>query len=175
VHPANEPLLIEGVGTYALELLEQQPDIDAVVVPIGGGSGVGGVLTAASRHHKKIEVFAVQASAAPAFYKSWKSGRMVSTETANTMADGIATRFVFEVPFSYIPKQLTDMVLVDEAAIEAAIRLLWRTSHNMAEGAGATPLAAMHQLAPRLQGKKVALIVSGGNLDSATIARVFSQ
>jgi threonine dehydratase len=162
VGPTDNPLIC-GVGTYALELIEELPDVDTIIVPVGAGSGACGVCIVAKNINPKIEVIAVQSDAAPAMQLSWQSGEMVSTEM-NTFAEGIATRVPFVNTQRIMHHYLDDFVLVPDAAIKAAIRLHLQHTHNLAEGAGAASLAAALQIKERLAGKKVALILSGGNL-----------
>jgi len=162
VGPADFPL-ITGVGTYALEILQDLPDVDTIVVPVGGGSGASGVCTVAKAINPAIKVIAVQSAQAPAAQLSWKAGVPVEAEM-RTFAEGVATRVPFELPQRILRRHLDDFVLVDDEAIKAAIVLHLEHTHNLVEGAGAASLAAALQLKSRLAGKKVALVVSGGNL-----------
>jgi threonine dehydratase len=171
LHPANESL-IAGVGTYALELFADVHNIDAVIVPIGLGSGICGVSLVRERISPKTQVIGVQAERAPAVYRSWKEQRMVTTESADTFADGLATRVPAEITQDIINRLVDNIVTVSEEEIAAAIRLLLFHTHNLAEGAGAAPLAAALQLRSQLVGKRVVLILSGGNIDTATLRGV---
>ena len=177
IHSANEPHLINGVGTYALEIIESLQALgrqaDAVFVPIGMGSGVCGVITAFRALSPKTKIYGVQSEAAPSHYLSWKAGKIISTETADTFADGIATRCPAEMTLSIILNGIDEIVLVGDEEIREAIRLLWRTSHNLVEGAGAAATAAFIKLRERLKDQTVVNVVSGGNLDSAEVARIF--
>lgn len=164
IHSANEPLLIAGVGTIGLEILEDLPDLDAVIAPVGAGSQVSGMCTCFKAAAPDVEVIAVQSAHAPSVYNSWKSGKLESTESAKTMADGLATRVAFELPVSIMRDLLDDFVLVTDEEIEAAIKLYVEKAHTIAEGAGAASLAAGIKIRDRLQGKRVALVLSGGNL-----------
>lgn len=159
----TEDLLIGGVGTYTLEILEMLPDVQTIIVPVGAGSGVCGTSIVAKSINPKIEVIAAQSAQAPAMQLSWKSGELVTAET-RTFAEGVATRVPFLNTQRIMRHYLDDFVLVDDAAIKKAIVLLLQHTHNLAEGAGAIPLAAALQLKERLSGKKVVLIMSGGNL-----------
>ena len=172
LHPANEPLLIAGVGTYALELFADVPNLDAVIVPIGLGSGICGVSLVRERISPKTQVIGVQAERAPAVYLSWKEQRMVTTDSADTFADGLATRVPAEMTQGIINRAVDEIVTVSEEEMAAAIRLLLFHTHNLAEGAGAAALAAALQLSAQLAGKRVAIILSGGNIDAATLKRV---
>lgn len=159
----TEEILIGGVGTYALEILETLPDVQTIIVPVGAGSGVCGTSIVAKTVNPKIEVIAAQSAQAPAMQLSWQSGELVTAET-RTFAEGVATRVPFFNTQRIMRHYLDDFVLVDDAVIKEAIVLLLQHTHNLAEGAGAIPLAAALQLKERLAGKKVALIMSGGNL-----------
>lgn len=175
VHSANEPMLIHGVGTYALEILEELPDADYIFVPLGGGSGISGVLTAVRAIAPKIRVIGVQAEKAPAVYASWKQGKTITTDSADTMADGLATRVPFELTFSIICKHVDEIVTVSEEEICESIYLLYRTTHNVAEGAGAAATAAARRFGSRLAGKKVVLILSGSNIETALFSQILSN
>ncbi len=169
IHPANEPKLITGVGTYSLEIFEDLPDVDAIIVPIGGGSGACGAITIARALNPNTRVIGVQAEKAPSVYLSWRKGRIIETESADTFADGLATRVPFEMTFNILRGGISDIVTVSEEEIKSSIRLLLETTHNLAEGAGAAPLAAGLKIRDRLRGKKVVMILSGGNIDLATL------
>ncbi len=162
VGPTDERLIC-GVGTYALEILEDLPDVEVIIVPVGGGSGVCGTCIVAKSINPDIEVIGVQSSQAPAMQLSWKSGSPVMAEM-NTFAEGIATRVPFENTQHIMQKYLDDFILVDDELIKQAILLLLEHTHNLSEGAGAAPLAAALQIKNRLTKKKVALVMSGGNL-----------
>jgi threonine dehydratase len=175
VHPANEPLLIHGVGTYWLEVYEDLPDLDVAFVPVGGGSGVSSAITVLKALRPAVRIIGVQAEQAPAVYHSWKQGKLCETASSDTFADGLATRVAFELPFSIMRDGLDDMVLVSEEEIRQAIVRLLRTTHNLAEGAGAASLAAAWKLRQTLQGQKIVMVLSGGNIDIQTLAWVLAQ
>ena len=149
---ATEELLIQGVGTYGLEIIEDLPEVDAIVVPVGAGSGACATAIVAKTINPRIEVIAVQSAQAPAMQLSWVAGKPV-TVRAHTVADGLALSVPFENTRLILRKYLDDFVLVDDGAIEAAILLLLEHTHNLAEGAGA-PLAAALKLRDRLAGKR---------------------
>ena len=172
VHPCMEPGLFHGVGTYSLEIFESLPNVDAIIVPIGGGSGCCGAITVAKAINPKVKVMGVQAENAPAIYRSWQTGQRVETDSCDTIADGIATRVPFSLPFSIIKKGIHDMVLLSEEELKEGIRLALRWTHNLAEGAGASPIAAAHKLTDTLAGKHVVMVMSGGNLDTETLKKV---
>jgi threonine dehydratase len=159
----TEEALICGVGTYALEILEDLPDVDTIIVPVGAGSGVCGTCIVAKTINPAIGVIGVQSAQAPAMQRSWLSGELVTAEM-KTFAEGIATRVPFENTQRIMRKYLDDFVLVDDEDIKQAIITLLEHTHNLAEGAGATPLAAAIQMKSTLAGKKVVLVMSGGNL-----------
>jgi threonine dehydratase len=178
IHSANEPHLINGVGTYALEIVESLRErgqqADAVFVPVGMGSGLCGVITAFRALSPETKIYGVQAEAAPSHYLSWKAGKPVSTESADTFADGVATRSTAELTLGIILNGADEIVLVSDDEIKEAIRLLWRTTHNLVEGAGAAATAATTKLRDRLKNKTVINVVSGGNLDTAMIPKIFT-
>ena len=169
IHPANEPMLINGVGTYSLEIFQELPDVDDIIVPIGGGSGACGAITVARALNPKTRIIGVQAERAPSVYLSWREGRIIETESADTFADGLATRVPFEMTFTIIRQRISDIITVSEDEIKTSIRLLLETTHNLAEGAGAAPLAAGLKLRDQLKGRKVVIILSGGNIDLSTL------
>lgn len=162
VHSGNEPDLIAGVATHTLEILEERPDTEVVILPIGGGSGAAGACIVAKAVNPAIEVIGVQSAAAPAAYRSWRERRMVEDTTA-TFAEGLATRTAFELPQRILWDHLDNFVLVTDDEIRSAQRMLIETTRNLVEAAGAAPLAAALNLRPRLAGRTVALILSGGN------------
>jgi threonine dehydratase len=163
VHSGNEPHLIAGVGTATVELLEANPEIDVILVPVGGGSGAGGACLAASALRPEATVIGVQSEAAPAAFRSWQ-GRKVVTDRMGTFAEGLATRVGFELPQEIMWEQLADFVLVSEDELRAAtVKMIGGTS-SLVEPAGAAPLAGALKLRSRLADRKVALICSGANI-----------
>ena len=150
VHPCMEPALIHGVGTYSLEIFENLPNVHTILVPIGGGSGVCGAITVAKAINPNVKIIGVQAENAPALYRSWKAGEHVETDSCNTIADGLATRVPFPIPFSIIKKGIHDIVTVSEEEIRSGIRTALRYTHNLAEGAGAAALAAAYKLTDKI-------------------------
>ena len=173
VHSGNEPLLIAGVATETLEMIEERPDLDVILVPVGGGSGAAGACIVAKAIRPEIEVIGVQAEAAPAAFRSWQARDLVEDETA-TAAEGLATRVPFELPQRIMWEHLDDFVLVSEEELRSATRAMIEHTRNLVEPAGAAPLAAALQLRERLRGKKVALVASGGNISPAQLASLFS-
>jgi threonine dehydratase len=174
VHSGNEPLLIAGVATETLEIVEDLPDVDTIVVPVGGGSGAAGACIVAKAIRPGIEVIAVQSEAAPAAFRSWQARALLADENA-TFAEGLATRVPFELPQRILWEHLDDFVLVSEDEIRNANRLMIEHTRNLVEPAGAAPLAAALKLRNRLRGKRVALVLSGGNLSPAQLADLFAR
>jgi threonine dehydratase len=174
VHSANEPDLIAGVATYALELFEELPDVEAILVPIGGGSGACGCALVRSFLASSAEVIGVQAEGADAFTRSWRTGTRVVGERAATFAEGMATRVTFDLTFSILRDYLDDIVTLSEEELREGVRLALRTTHNLAEGAGAASLAAAVKMRDRLRGRTVACVMSGGNIDQGTLVRLLS-
>jgi threonine dehydratase len=154
-----------GVSTYALELLGERPDLDVLYVPIGQGSGVCGCIAARDALGLKTEIVGVQSTEAPAYALSFAAGRVVSTNSADTCADGMATRVPDEEALAVIVKGASRIALVSDEDIAAAIRAYWTDTHNLAEGAGAAALAAAMKDRSRLRGRKVGLVLTGGNID----------
>lgn len=163
IHAVNEPLLIAGVGTYTLEILEDLPDVDYIIVPLGGGSGACGTCIVAKAVNPDIKVVAVQAEAAQAAYLSWKTGDIVEAPMESA-AEGLATGRGYELPQSILRDMLDDFILVSDAEMERAIVTHLEKTHNLTEHAGAASLAGALKIKDQLRGKKVALVMSGGNL-----------
>ena len=174
VHSANEPALIAGVGTYALEIFEDLADPDVILVPIGGGSGACGCCIARTGLGKKTRVIGVQAVEADAFTRSWRGPERVSMERIGTFAEGLATRYTFDLTFDILKRELDDIITLTEAELEEGVRLALRATHNLAEGAGAASLAAAVKLRDRLEGKKIICVMSGGNINSDVLRRVLN-
>jgi threonine dehydratase len=169
IHSGNEPLLIAGVATYTAEILETRPDTEVIVVPVGGGSGAAGACVVAKAVRPSIEVIGVQSEAAPAAYRSWRTGSLV--EDANsTFAEGLATRTAFELPQQILRELLDDFLLVSEDALRTATRLMIEKTRNLVEPAGAAALAAVLGAPGRFAGRKVAIVCSGGNISPAQLA-----
>ena len=175
IHSGNEPLLISGVGTLYLEVMEDLPDVDVIICPVGGGSGASGACIVAKTINPEVKVIGVQASGAPAVYLSWKNRRIVKMDEARTFAEGLATRAPFELTLEIMWKYLDDMTLVEDEEIARAIILLLETIHQVAEGAGAAATAAALKLRSRLEGKKVAIILSGGNIRFDKLKRIVEK
>src|ERR1700694_5638240 len=163
--PSFHPDLVMGVATYALELLRKAPELDVLYVPIGQGSGICGCILARDLLGPATEIVGVQSTEAPSYALSFAAGTVVTTESSNTLADGMATRIPDPDALAIIRKGASRMVQVTDAEVAAAIRAYWTDTHNLAEGAGAAALAAALQDRPKIRGKRVGLILSGGNID----------
>jgi len=163
IHSGNEPLLIAGVATATLELLEDEPRIDTIIVPVGGGSGAAGASIVAKTLNPSVRVIGVQSDAAPAAFRSWRERALLEDEM-KTFAEGLATRVAFELPQRIMWELLDDFVLVSDDEIRAAQRTMIESTRNLVEAAGASPLAAALRLRDELAGRRVALIASGGNV-----------
>ncbi len=175
VHSANEPLLLAGVGTYALEIFEELPDVDVILVPIGGGSGACGCAIVRTGVGSRAKVIGVQAERADAFTRSWRSGTRVVGEKADTFAEGVATRVTFDLTFEMLQRELDDVVTLTEDELAEGVRLALRTTHNLAEGAGGAPLMAAMKLRNQLVGKQVVCVMTSGNIDLATLMRILTS
>jgi threonine dehydratase len=163
--PSFAPDLVLGVATYALELFRGAPPLDALYVPIGLGSGICGCILARDLLGLRTEIVGVQSDAAPAYALSLAAGRVVETPSADTLADGMATRVPDPAALDIIRRGASRIVTVSDSDVAAAIRAYWQDTHNLAEGAGAAPLAALLQEASRMRGKRVGLVLCGGNID----------
>jgi threonine dehydratase len=175
VHSADEPWLIAGVATYALEVFEEEPEVDVVFVAIGGGSGASGLVTVRDALGRRTRIIGVQARGADAFAQSWRSGTRVTMPAVQTFAEGIATRFTFDLPFGILQRGLDDLVTVTDEALAESVRLALQTTHNLAEGAGAAALAAAMSHGEAYRGQRVVCVMSGGNLDTSTLARILAR
>ena len=169
VHAVNEPHLIAGVGTASLEIIEELPDVDVIMLPLGGGSGIAGACIVAKAIAPGIQVIAVQSEAAPAAYLSWKQGELVDAPM-ETFAEGVATKSGYELPQRIMRDMLDDFLLVSDDNIRRAIGLLVEKAHTLAEPAGATALAGAVKHANSLKGKKVSVTISGANITADRLA-----
>jgi threonine dehydratase len=169
VHSANEPLLIAGVATYALEIFEQLPGVEVICVPVGGGSGASGICIVRSALGAATRVVGIQAENADAFTRSWRNGSRVVGDSCATFAEGMATRVTFDLTFELLRRELNDMVTLSEEELAGGVRLALGATHNLAEGAGAASLAAAVKMKDQLAGKKTVAVMSGGNLDAAKL------
>src|SRR6266850_2751204 len=174
VHSANEPKLIAGVGTIGIEIFEDLPDVDVIIAPAGGGSCASGNSIVARHKNPKARVIAVQSESAPAMWHAWKNRTLDAYPTMETEHEGLATRVPFELTNKILWDLLDDFVLVTDAEINDAIRLLARHAKQVAEGAGAASLAAAIKLGDHLKGKRVVGILTGGNMSLERFAAVMA-
>ena len=172
VHSTNNRHVVAGAATLSLEVLEQAPTLDAMVIAVGGGSQAVGALTVARALRPGLAVFGVQSEAAPAAHDAWQARQPSGTAPSRTFAEGIATASTYELTFPTLLAGLAGFVAVSDAEIASAIRHLIATTHNLAEGAGAAGFAGLLRLRDQLAGKTVAVVISGANIDAATLRRV---
>ncbi|MEM0942954.1 MAG: threonine dehydratase [Pseudomonadota bacterium] len=172
--PPFHPLLVRGVATYGLELFRAKPDLDTVYVPIGMGSGICALITARDLLGLKTEIVGVVAEGADAYALSFEAGRVIETNHATTFADGMACRAPWPEPLEIITKGAARVVRVSEAEIAGAVRAYYTDTHNVAEGAGAAPLAAALKERDLIAGKRVATILCGGNIDAVWMAQILA-
>jgi threonine dehydratase len=177
-HSTNDRNVIAGAATLFAEVHEQAAElgapVDAIVVAVGGGSQAVGALVTSAHFRPGLPVYGVQASAASAIHDSWHAKQRLTTATANTFADGLATRATYDLTWPALLEGLAGFVKVDDGELAAAVRMLLRTTHNLAEGAGAAGLAGLVQLGDQLAGKTVAVVLSGSNIDAATLRMVLA-
>ncbi len=174
IHSTNDPRVIAGAGTLTLEMLEEAPQIEAIVFAVGGGSQAVGGLTVVRARKPDLPVYAVQAANASAIHDAWHAGRPVTKTSAGTFADGLATRNTYALTFEALREGLAGFVAVSEWEIADALRLLLSTTHGLVEGAGAAGLAGLRALGDKLAGKTVGIVLSGANIDRETLRRVLN-
>ena len=174
VHPFNDPLVIAGQGSVGLEIMDELDDLDAIVVPVGGGGLIAGVATAVKLLRPKVKIIGVQATGAPSMVRSREEGRIVSLPSASTIADGIAVKTPGDLTFDICNKYVDEIVTVDDDEIASAILTLLEKCKIVAEGAGATPVAAVMFDKISATGK-IACVVSGGNIDVTTLQRILDK
>lgn len=172
VHSADEPMLIAGVGTYALEIFEELPEADVIFVALGGGSGACGLITVRNALGSNAKIIAVGAAKADAVHRSWKGPNRVVGTSADTFAEGIATRVSFDLPFSIYKENLDAFILLTEEELAEGVRMAMKTTHNLAEGAGSAAIAAAYKQRDALVGRRVVCVMSGGNIDAAKLKMV---
>ncbi|HWO22605.1 MAG TPA: threonine/serine dehydratase [Kofleriaceae bacterium] len=174
-HSTNDANVIAGAGTLSLEICEQAPQLDAMVVGVGGGSQAVGAIAVMRELRPSVEIYGVQAQRASAIHDSWHTGTRITIEHADTFADGLATRATYDLTWPALREGLAGFVTASEAEFAAAIRILIRVTHNLAEGAGAAGLAGLLKLRAQLAGKTVAIVLSGSNIDTPTLRRVLTD
>jgi threonine dehydratase len=172
VHSTNNASVIAGAGTLALEMLEEAPDLEALVVAVGGGSQAVGALTVARAIRPGLRVYGVQAERASAIHDSWHAGVPFSRPSADTFADGLATRQTYALTFPALREGLAGFVAAGEREIADALRLIRRATGEEVEGAGAAGLAGLLKLRGEFEGRAVGIVLSGGNIDAETLRRV---
>jgi threonine dehydratase len=175
IHPFDDPVVMAGQGTIGLELLEQVPQLEAVVVPIGGGGLIGGIACAIKESRPGVRVVGVQTSRLPSMAAAVEQHHPVTLDPATTIADGIAVRRAGDVTFPVIDKYVDEIVTVDEDEIASAILVLLEREKTLAEGAGAAALAALLQKKTSLQGAQTAVVVGGGNIDVTLLSRIIER
>jgi threonine dehydratase len=175
IHPFDDDAVIAGQGTLGLEMLLQHPELEAVVVPIGGGGLIGGIACAIKETNPKVQVFGVQTSRLPSMKAAVTQGKPVTIPAAATIADGIAVRRAGERTLPLVQKYVDEIVTVDEEEIANAILLLLEREKTMAEGAGAAAIAALVNHKIQMSGKKVAVLVGGGNIDVTLLSRIIER
>jgi threonine dehydratase len=171
----NEPHLINGIGTMGLEIFEELPDVDTIIMPIGGGTGCAALSQVIQGINPKVELIGVQAEKMPSFYESWRQGKKVIVPAAETVAEGLAARSVFELPYLILQDRITDVVLLSEDELLEGVRMALRHTQNLAEVAGAASLAAAFKIKERLAGKRVVVVMTGGNLNMDRLAQIIAQ
>jgi threonine dehydratase len=174
-HSTNDPHIIAGAGTMSLEIAEQDPAIDALVISVGGGSQAVGAMTVMRALRPHVRVYAVQAAGAAATHNSWHAREPRSVDRADTFADGLATRSTYELTFPALLEGLADFITVTESEIANALRVLMQTTHTLVEGAGAVGFAGLMKLRERLAGQRVGVVISGGNIDETTLRQVMNR
>ncbi|MGD9506529.1 MAG: threonine/serine dehydratase [Syntrophobacteraceae bacterium] len=170
----SEPLLVTGIATMGLEIFEALPNVDAIIMPIGGGTGCAALAKVIEGINPNVELIGVQAARMPSFYESWRQGRKVIVPSADTIADGLAARSVFELPYLLLKDRIKGVVLLDEEELIEGVRMALRYTHNLAEPAGAASLAAAFKMKEQLAGKKVVVVMTGGNMDIRRLAEILA-
>jgi len=165
VQQGNEPEILNGIATMGIEILEDLPEVDTIICPIGGGAGCASLLKTARAIKPGIEIIGVEPENAPSFYTAWKKREIVTLDDAHTIADGLAARTVFQLPYVILKDAINDVILLTEEEILQGIKMALTATHNLAESAGAVSLMAAYKIKERLRGKKVVMIMSGGNLN----------
>lgn len=173
--PSFHRTLVEGVGTYSIEFLQAVPDLDTVYIPIGMGSGICGMIAARNTLKLKTNIVGVVAANADGYAQSFAAGKVIATDSSNTLADGVAVRVPNEQALEVMLKDVDRIISVSEDEIIQAMRHYFTDTHNLAEGAGAVPLAALLREGKSMRGKKVGLVLSGGNIDKDLMARVLNH
>lgn len=175
IHPFDDEEVIAGQGTIGLEILEDVPEVEGIVVPVGGGGLISGIATIVKKRKPGVKIIGVQSSHAPAALRSLERKRIVEVKVKPTLADGIAVGRIGEVTFPIIQQKVDEMVTVEEEEIASAILMLMERKRLVAEGAGASPLAALLSKGIKIKSKKVVLVISGGNIDVHLLDRIIEK
>lgn len=174
-HSTNSVHVLAGAGTMTLEILEQAPELDVLLIAIGGGSQAVGAITVARELRPGLRIIGVQAAGAPAVHDSWKANAPRTTERAATFAEGVATRSSYQLTLPTLVAGLTDFIMVTDAEIADAVRLILSTTHHLVEGAGAMGVAAARKLAPQLTGQRTGVVFCGANMDSSVLRKILNR
>jgi threonine dehydratase len=174
IHSGDEPLLIAGVATEALEMLEDEPGLEVIIVPIGGGSGAAGVCITANAIAPSLRVIGVQSEASPAAYESWRQRQLVEAPN-RTIAEGLATGSAFELPQTILRELLKEFILVSDGEIIRAMLWMLERAHSLTEAAGSAALAAAYRMRDELAGKRIGLVCSGGNASLEELKQALSR
>ena len=175
IHPFDDPVVIAGQGTIGLELLEQIPDLEAVVVPIGGGGLIAGIACALKERNPKIRAIGVEPEKLPSMLRAREAGRPITLAPQATIADGIAVRRAGDVTLPLVSRYVDEIVTVDDEEIASAILMLLEQEKTLAEGAGAAALAALLQTKTNLRNRRTAVLVCGGNIDVTLLAKIIER
>lgn len=175
IHPFDDEEVIAGQGTIGLEILEDVPEVEGIIVPVGGGGLISGISTIVKKRKPKVRIIGVQSSHAPAAVRSLERKRIVEVKVKPTLADGIAVGKIGEITFPILQQKVDEMVIVEEEEIASAILMLMERKRLVAEGAGASPLAALLSRRIRIKAKKVVLVISGGNIDVHLLDRIIEK
>jgi threonine dehydratase len=175
IHPYDDEEVIAGQGTLGLEILEEVPDVEGIIVPVGGGGLISGIATIVKKRRPRVKIIGVQSSHVPSALASLRKKRIVEVEAEPTLADGIAVRRVGEIAFPIIQKRVDEIVTVEEDEIASAILLLMERKRIVAEGAGATPVAALLSKQVKIKPRKLVLVISGGNIDVHLLDRIIEK
>ena len=175
IHPFDDEEVIAGQGTIGLEILEDVPEVEGIIVPVGGGGLISGISTIVKKRKPKVRIIGVQSSHAPAAVRSLERKRIVEVKVKPTLADGIAVGKIGEITFPILQQKVDEMVIVEEEEIASAILMLMERKRMVAEGAGASPLAALLSRRIRIKAKKVVLVISGGNIDVHLLDRIIEK
>lgn len=175
IHPFDDEEVIAGQGTIGLEILEDVPDVEGIIVPVGGGGLISGIASIVKKRNPRVKIIGVQSSHAPAAFRSLERKKIVEVKVRPTLADGIAVGRIGEIAFPILQQKVDEIVLVGEEEIASAILLLMERKRLVAEGAGAAPLAALLSKGIRIEPKKVVLVISGGNIDIHLLDRILEK